>query len=144
MEECASTNKCLSLAMIDIDHFKCVNDLYGHAVGDQVLLKLSHILKDVQAENIHAFRIGGEEFAVLFRDCVSKEAYRICEDMRTRMKSASLRDIDKRKVTFSCGLVCIEPNNTGVEAFKTAADFALYAAKNNGRNQVVIYNDSMQ
>lgn len=144
MEECRSANKWLSLAMIDVDHFKCVNDLYGHAVGDQVLLYLSQILKDIQAENIHVFRMGGEEFAILFRDCNTEEAYAICEGMRTRMASASLREINQRSVTFSCGLVCMNPKHISLEAFTKAADSALYAAKNNGRNQSVIYNDSIQ
>lgn len=141
MEECKSANKYLSMAMIDVDHFKCVNDLYGHAVGDQVLLRLSHILKEIQAGNIHVFRMGGEEFAVLFKDCGAEEAYRICEDMRTRMESASLRNIDKRRVTFSCGLVCMNPSNTAPEAFTKAADSALYLAKNKGRNNTVIYDN---
>ena len=142
MEECKNTNKYLTLAMIDVDHFKRVNDLYGHAVGDQVLLYLSHILKDIQAENIHVFRIGGEEFAVLFRDCEAEEAYHICEDIRKRMESASLRSIEKKRVTFSCGLACINPNNTSPEAVTSAADSALYLAKNKGRNNTVIYDDS--
>jgi len=138
MKECGSTIKCISLAMIDVDHFKSVNDLYGHAVGDQVLLYLSQILKNIQAENIHVFRVGGEEFAILFRDCDVEEAYRICEDMRVQMESAALYNIDERRVTFSCGLVCMNSKHTSLEAFTKAADSALYAAKNNGRNQVVI------
>jgi len=141
MKECEITNEYISLAMIDVDHFKRVNDLYGHAMGDRVLLYLSQILKNVQAENIHVFRIGGEEFAILFRDCDVEEAYRICEDLRARMEAASLCDIDNRSVTFSCGLVCINPKYISLEAFTKAADSSLYAAKNNGRNQVIIYSD---
>ena len=144
IEDCQSTGKFLSLAMIDIDFFKSVNDLYGHSVGDQVLLYLSHILAAVQAENIHVFRIGGEEFAILFIDCGTEEAYRICDDLRIRMASASIPDIDKSKVTFSCGLICKIPNNDSSKFFLTAADTALYSAKNNGRNQVIICSDSMQ
>jgi diguanylate cyclase (GGDEF)-like protein len=144
MGECEISGKCLSLAMIDVDHFKSVNDRYGHAVGDGVLLYLAQILKSIEAENIHAFRMGGEEFAILFRDCDEEEAYKVCSELRTRMESASLRDIDESCVTFSCGLVCSETNHTNSEALTIAADSALYAAKNNGRNQVVIYNGSMQ
>jgi len=143
MEEGKSTNKYLSLAIIDIDNFKYVNDFYGHAVGDRVLLYFSQILKEIQAENIHAFRIGGDEFAVLFRDCTVEEAYAICENMRTRMESAPLRDIDKRKVTISCGLVYMNPY-AGLDWVKKTADSALYTAKNNGRNQIVVYNNSTQ
>lgn len=143
MEECSAHSKPLALAMIDIDHFKCVNDLYGHTVGDQVLLYLANILKAIQADNIHAFRIGGEEFAILFLDCDAEEAYRICEGLRIGMESASLQEIEKSKVTFSCGIACKTPNNVSSKFFITAADSALYSAKNNGRNQVVIYHDSI-
>lgn len=143
-EECGSANKCISLAMIDVDHFKRVNDLYGHAVGDRVLLYLSQLMKNVQADNIQAFRIGGEEFAILFRDCDLEEAYRICEDMRLCMESASLIEINNTSVTLSCGLVCVNPRLTSLEAFAKAADSALYAAKNNGRNHVVISDHSIR
>jgi len=139
-EECRSANKCLSLAMIDVDHFKRVNDRYGHAVGDRVLLYLSQLLKNIQSENTQIFRMGGEEFALIFRECNVKEAYRICEDMRMCMESASLNEIKYTSVTFSCGLVCVNPKFTSLEAFTKAADSALYAAKNNGRNQVIIHN----
>jgi len=144
IEECSTANKYLTLAMIDVDHFKSINDFYGHAVGDRVLLYLSQILKTVQAENINVFRMGGEEFAILFRDCDVEEAYRICEEIRGRMESASLNDIDKQTVTFSCGLVCKSPKNPDLAQLTEEADLALYAAKNNGRNQVMIYNQSMQ
>jgi diguanylate cyclase (GGDEF)-like protein len=141
MEECRSSNKCLSLAMIDVDCFKSVNDLYGHATGDRVLLYLSQSLKGIQAENVHAFRMGGDEFAVLFRDFTVEEAYRICEDLRTRLECASPPGIDNITVTLSCGLVSRIPKQTSFDVFIKAADAALYAAKNNNRNQVVIYND---
>ena len=143
-EECGSANKCISLAMIDVDYFKRVNDLYGHAVGDRVLLYLSQLLKNVQAQNIQAFRIGGEEFAILLRDCDLEEAFRICEDMRLSMESASLIEINNTRVTLSCGLVCVNPRLTSLDAFSKAADSALYAAKNNGRNHVVISDHSIR
>jgi diguanylate cyclase (GGDEF)-like protein len=144
MEECRSVNVFLSLAMIDVDNFKCVNDLYGHAAGDRVLLYLSQILKNFQAKNIHAFRMGGDEFSVLFSDCDAEETYRICEALRTQMESCLLRATDEKRITFSCGVACINPKNVDLEMFTKAADSALYAAKNNGRNQVVINNDSIQ
>jgi len=143
IEENRSARKYLSLAMIDIDHFKCVNDLYGHAAGDRVLLFLSQILKGIQAEGIHAFRIGGDEFSIIFTDCDLKEAYRICENLQTRMGSCPMRIMDKERVTLSCGLVCMNPKDIDPEAFTKAADSALYAAKNSGRNQVVVYDDTV-
>ncbi|MEA4954691.1 MAG: GGDEF domain-containing protein [Pseudoflavonifractor sp.] len=141
MEECRLTNKYLSLAMIDVDKFKCVNDLYGHAAGDRVLLYLSEILKTIQAENIRAFRMGGDEFSVIFMDCDAGEAHRICEDIRTRMESCPMRSADEENITLSCGVVCMNPKDVNLEMFTKAADSALYAAKNNGRNQVMVYSD---
>jgi len=141
VEKCQNTQKSLSLAMIDIDHFKSVNDLCGHAMGDRVIQYLSQMLKKIQTENIRAFRIGGDEFSLLFEGCSTEETYRICEALRTQMESCPLRTTDKKRVTISCGIVCTDPENADLEMFKNAADSALYAAKNSGGNQVVIYND---
>jgi diguanylate cyclase (GGDEF)-like protein len=141
MEECRNAQKFISLAMIDIDNFKSVNDIYGHAMGDRVLLYLSETLQKIQNENIQAFRIGGDEFSILFKDCNTEETYSICEALRAQMGSCPIRSIDKKHVTISCGVVCIDPKNASLEMFKNTADSALYAAKDNGRNQVVIYDE---
>ena len=141
MEECRNAQKFLSLAMIDIDHFKSVNDLYGHAMGDRVILYLSQTLQKLQNENIRAFRIGGDEFALLFKGCSTEETRKICEYLRTQMVSCPLRNTDDKRVTLSCGVVSIDPENADLEMLKNAADSALYAAKDNGRDQVVIYNE---
>lgn len=141
MKECRNAQKFISLAMIDIDNFKSVNDLYGHAMGDRVLLYLSEMLKNIQTENIQSFRIGGDEFCVLFKDCNTEETYKICETLRIQMETCPIRTIDEKRVTLSCGGVCIDPQNASLEMLKNTADSALYAAKNNGRNQVVIYDE---
>jgi diguanylate cyclase (GGDEF)-like protein len=141
MEECRNTQKFISLAIIDIDHFKSVNDLYGHGMGDRVILYLSEMLKKIQNENTQAFRIGGDEFSILFKGCRTEETYRTCEYLRTQMSSFPLRTADDKLVTLSCGIVCVDPENADLEMLKNAADSALYAAKANGRDQVVIYND---
>lgn len=141
MEECRNSEKFISLAIIDIDHFKSVNDLYGHGMGDRVILYLSEMLKKIQNENTQAFRIGGDEFSILFKGCRTEETYRTCEYLRTQMSSFPLRTADDKLVTLSCGIVCVDPENADLEMLKNAADSALYAAKANGRDQVVIYND---
>ncbi len=139
VEECRNANTCLSLAVLDVDKFKRVNDAYGHAAGDRVLLNLAQILKSNWTDDISAFRIGGEEFAILFKGYCVKEAYKICEGMRSIMESTSLNLIDKNIITFSCGLACMDLQCTGPEELLRAADAALYSAKNNGRNRTVIY-----
>lgn len=141
MEECRKAQNFIALAAIDVDNFKVVNDLCGHPAGDRVLLYLSDTLKKIQTENIRAYRIGGDEFSLLLEGCNAEETYRLCEYLRTQMESCPLRTADENIVTLSCGAVCIKPNNVDLEMFIKAADSALYAAKNSGRNRVVIYDD---
>ena len=141
MEECQNAQNFIALAAIDIDHFKVVNDFCGHPAGDRVLLYLSDTLKKIQTKNIRAYRIGGDEFSLLLKGCNAEETYRLCEYLRTQMESCTLRTEDENHVTLSCGAVCIKPSNVDLEMFIKAADSALYAAKNSGRNRVVIYDD---
>lgn len=135
---CRARNERLSLAMIDVDHFKRINDDYGHAAGDRELLHLSQILKGSVSENIHAFRIGGEEFAILMKDCGIEKSFEICDKMRAAMESTSLYE-EPAHVTFSCGLACLDIQDLSPAELSRAADSALYQAKNAGRNRVVVY-----
>ena len=144
MEECQNAQNFIALAAIDVDNFKVVNDFCGHPAGDRVLLYLSDTLKKIQTKNIRAYRIGGDEFSLLLKGCNAEETYRLCEYLRTQMESCPLRTADENIVTLSCGAVCIKPNNVDLEMFIKAADSALYAAKNSGRNRVVIYDDLRQ
>ncbi len=138
MEESSNLNICLSLAILDVDKFKRINDVYGHAIGDKVLLHLAHILNSNKNENIYVFRIGGDEFAIIFKDYCVKEAYKVCDGMRSMMGSSMHHDADKIHVTFSCGLACMNLKYTSSIELIKAADSALYKAKNNDCNKVVI------
>ncbi len=144
MRQSREAGLCLSLALIDVDKFKRVNDVYGHAMGDRVLLHLTQILRSHQSEDIKAFRIGGEEFAILFRNRCAKDAYDICEGMRTDMEASSLHQVDRNSITFSCGLACMNTQNITPEELMQTADSALYQAKNSGRNCTIIHSGSMQ
>lgn len=144
MEECRNSNKCLTLATLDVDKFKRINDVYGHMAGDKVLLHFAHILDSNKNENIDVFRIGGDEFAIIFKDYCVKEAYKVCAGIRSMMESSMHHDSDKIHVTFSCGLACMNLNCTSSIELIKAADSALYKAKNNDRNKVVIYEGSVQ
>ena len=108
-------------------------------VKDRVLLHLAQILKSNGNEDINAFRIRGEEFAILFRGYCVKEAYKPCEGMWSVMESSSPNQIDKNIITFSCGLACLDLRRTGSDELLKAADVGLYEAKNHGRNRIVIY-----
>lgn len=127
----------LSFALIDIDHFKTVNDRYGHPVGDQVLKSLSRLLKQRLRTTDIVGRFGGEEFAVILTDTDGQTAQRILNQMREdfcRIRHTSRQG--EFSVTFSCGIACPEPEMTGA-ALISEADKALYAAKRAGRNCVV-------
>ncbi len=138
IEHCNAGGKSLVLAVMDIDWFKQVNDTYGHAVGDRVLLRLSHILKRNTSENIYAFRVGGDEFAILFKEINVDGASRICNGMRAMLEASTFAELAENKITFSCGIADMNQHNNTAEALFYAADRALYAAKDNGRNRIML------
>lgn len=130
--------KPLSVAMLDLDHFKAVNDSYGHAVGDRVIKALAHLLKQRLRKADGIGRYGGEEFVVILPECDGATAHRILDDIRTRFSALRFQHQDLEfSVTLSAGIACTAelPNAAGA-ALLIAADEALYAAKHGGRNQV--------
>lgn len=137
LAEMERSNTALSLAICDIDHFKRVNDSYGHAVGDRVIKAVAHTLRDNCAGNMVA-RIGGEEFVVLFPDLDPEAAAAILDAARDVLAARyfKLRETDQPlgKVTFSGG-VAHGRHPDGTPALQRA-DALLYAAKKSGRNQV--------
>lgn len=142
MEECRKSQRDLSLAMLDIDDFKQVNDTYGHAAGDRVLLRVAALLRQVMNEQTGAFRIGGEEFILLFQGCSVSKAVKTCEDALAAIRAETLRELEDVRITLSCGVAGMRENETDpLELFK-AADAALYVAKNSGKNKVVARSSS--
>lgn len=141
MEECRSSYRRLSIAVLDIDEFKQVNDTYGHAVGDRVLVMISQIIKQAaQAvnEEFYAFRIGGEEFVLVFPELSVDEASKICEKLLLKIEELMFSEMDGGGVTGSCGIAGM--TRTGMsplDLFKIA-DEALYKAKNSGKNKIII------
>jgi diguanylate cyclase len=137
LAELEQSDAPLSLAICDIDHFKRVNDTYGHAVGDRVIRAVAKTLKDNCAGHMVA-RIGGEEFVILFPGLEPAEAGRILDGARDLLGARyfKLRETDQPlgKVTFSGG-VARGRHPDGTSALQRA-DALLYAAKNGGRNQV--------
>ncbi|MEY6433195.1 diguanylate cyclase [Thioalkalicoccus limnaeus] len=128
----------LCFAMIDIDRFKQVNDTYGHATGDQVLMALSRTLKLRLRNNDLVGRYGGEEFAVILADAAIDEAHRIIETLRAGFAEVVFTSDDREfSCTFSAGLAGF-PAFATAEALTEAADQALYRAKDGGRNRVVL------
>jgi diguanylate cyclase (GGDEF)-like protein len=130
----------VSLLFVDIDHFKTVNDTYGHLAGDRVLAAVAQGLASQLRSQDLAARFGGEEFVVILSGAGPAEAASVAERMRRSVANASY-DIGEGKriqVTVSLGVASLPPQATVVkEAFIAAADGALYAAKRNGRNRFV-------
>jgi diguanylate cyclase (GGDEF)-like protein len=135
-EEILRTNRYkhgLSLIMFDIDHFKKVNDVYGHDVGDIVLKEYSAMIKSlIRKEDIFC-RIGGEEFMIILPDTNLKASHIIAEKLRKAVESFEC----KVRVTMSFGLVEYRENEKSHDLY-TRVDTALYEAKNRGRNRVVL------
>lgn len=132
----------ISLALIDIDHFKSFNDTYGHRVGDIVLKEVARLIREtVPSDNLVA-RYGGEEFAVIMPDTKIDEAVALCEKIRLKIANHFFRAEDKAmlKVTISLGVACfpehIKNLQRMVEELIDLADEYLYYSKEKGRNQV--------
>ncbi|PIC70380.1 diguanylate cyclase [Sporosarcina sp. P16b] len=126
-----------SLVIIDLDHFKQVNDLYGHPAGDEVLRKFGKIIKEEKREGDYVCRYGGEEFALLFCNSKAEDTVRAVERIRAKFNNAIFASGDETfQVTFSAGSATYEGNTANMIS---AADQALYEAKRSGRNQTVIY-----
>ncbi|MCA0202137.1 MAG: diguanylate cyclase [Proteobacteria bacterium] len=132
------TESPVSFAMIDIDHFKSVNDTYGHAVGDQVILRVTHLVRNRLRRVDYVGRYGGEEFAVVMPNTDAAAAKEVMDKLReAALELAHESEKGPFRVTFSCGIGTY-PALKSVLEITQAADDALYRAKRGGRNQVVI------
>lgn len=128
----------LTFVLFDLDHFKNVNDIYGHDVGDKVLQKCAHQIKMQLRENDIFGRYGGEEFAILLFDVDLIKAQHIVERMRVSLEEMCyIYDTKNICITASFGLVEIKDSSEFNDIF-IKADKALYSAKNNGRNKIEI------
>ena len=126
------------LAVVDIDHFKRVNDQFGHLYGDEVLILVANLLRLSFRAQDRVFRFGGEEFVILLRSTTREDAYRIFERFRANVEKHDFPQVGQ--VTVSVGFVRINPAETPV-VILGHADQALYYAKANGRNRVCNYEE---
>ena len=129
----------LGALMIDLDHFKLLNDRYGHATGDRVLRAVAERIFDaVRADDTPA-RYGGEEFAVVLRRATPDQAVEVAERIRIHIYSIPLDELGIREpVTVSIGVAVADADDSEAVAVLAAADAALYRAKREGRNRVVL------
>lgn len=125
-------------AIIDIDHFKNINDTYGHIAGDHVIKGLARMLQQRLRRSDIIGRCGGEEFGIIMPDCTQENACLIIESMRLQFGDLSFKvDQHDIRVTFSAGLTVLGKHETIDDLIK-AADKALYQAKHQGRNRLVV------
>lgn len=129
----------LALLIIDIDHFKSINDSHGHATGDAVLFHFAQLLSRELRENDLIGRIGGEEFAVLLPGSLAPQAERVAERMRTSVEHSQIQVRGQPlHFTASFGVAEFQPSELGLESLMARADAALYDAKRQGRNRVLL------
>jgi len=140
--EAQATEKNMPCAMLllDIDHFKQVNDTYGHDAGDAVLVRVADLLRETARERDVVSRNGGEEFSILLPNCRQEEGALVAERIRARIEQESflLPDTTEIKVTVSIGIAS-SPDDP-VASLPKRADLGLYKAKRSGRNRVCQWN----
>lgn len=137
--------KVFSLIMLDVDHFKKINDTYGHAIGDAILKKVSSTLVDnTRASDIVA-RYGGEEFIVLLPETDESAAFIIAEQLRLMVSEAktTLDSGDDITCSASLGVASYKQSSSCFANILSQADLALYEAKNTGRNKVHVFDETL-
>lgn len=136
LDTASKKSRPVSLILLDIDHFKAVNDLYGHQAGDEVLRAVARILTAAAQGKGEAYRYGGEELAVLLPGADSHEAAAVAEEIRHALRQREFEG--GLRATISCGVACFPLHADTCEGLVASADKALYEAKNSGRNVVRI------
>lgn len=134
----AKRRETFSVIFADADHFKRVNDTFGHGVGDQVLIDLARLLTQETYSGELVGRYGGEEFVVLCPDTDLEQAVRRAERLRTTLRKSKIGGLDRLRVTASFGVAQAEPGET-VDSLLRRADKALYKAKGEGRDRTCSY-----
>lgn len=142
-QRCRRQQQGAAIALIDIDHFKAINDTYGHVAGDIVLRQLSKMLKqNLRAADV-AGRYGGDEFCVILPDLPLFNAAQAMEALRERFATLGYEQNPALKVSLSIGLAAYEPAHGDATRWLNDADQALYEAKASGRNRVICNSDDL-
>lgn len=128
------------LIMFDIDHFKAINDKYGHPVGDQVLAKLADKLRRILKKTDVIARLGGEEFAIMLTKTSGQQGYQIAETIRKEVSEGFMVNGEQIKITLSLGVAVINQETDTLEIAYGLADKALYVAKQSGKNKTITTN----
>lgn len=135
-------NHPLALLLLDADYFKKVNDNFGHDVGDQVLIRLAKIMLDECRRSDLVCRFGGEEFVILMPEVNLETAIERAEKIRLRYQT-EVSEFLSTPTTLSVGVAMWDKSLRNLDGFTKAADLAMYQAKENGRNRVVVYSEEL-
>jgi diguanylate cyclase (GGDEF)-like protein len=125
----------LSISMMDIDHFKNINDTFGHTVGDQVLLQLANLLREGVRESDMVGRYGGEEFLIVLPNTELRMAAELAARLCKSIREKDIEVVGKANITVSIGVAEYRHGEETWQKFLSRADMALYAAKNAGRDR---------
>lgn len=130
----------VAVMMIDIDHFKRVNDTYGHETGDLVIKEVAHVIKSIVRGSDYTCRYGGEEIVVVLAEAPAESAQLRAESIRSAVQALEITCVNRKpvKVTVSIGIAIYPVHGADTNALLRAADEALYEAKGAGRNRVVV------
>jgi diguanylate cyclase (GGDEF)-like protein len=141
LERAARFQGRMAVIMVDIDHFKKLNDEFGHLLGDEVLRGVAAILRQQLRKLDVVCRYGGEEFAIILPETSGENAATVAEKLRRQVENHYFPGVP-RPVTISCGVADYPLLGTARDAVMAAADAALFAAKRTGRNRVVAAGDN--
>lgn len=137
-------NNRVTIAVLDVDHFKKVNDIYGHMYGDKVLARVGRKLKEVVGEDGVVGRIGGDEFVIVFNGINDEHALRgMLRAIRTQIKWEFVDDFEDLMISCSIGAAYSPNNGTEYEELFKKADYCLYVAKEKGRDRYVFFRDDL-
>lgn len=150
MDQAFRAGKPLCCIILDLDHFKSINDTFGHPVGDQVIRTLGAVMRDSLRSTDMVGRFGGEEFCALLTETEIDHGHEVAERLRQAIERTSFAGIN-REVTASIGIASQGPvegesglgERLSIEQIIKRADYALYNAKESGRNRVVVYQEGM-
>ena len=138
LNRCERFSHTFSVAILDIDHFKKINDTYGHQMGDKVLIEIADTLKTHMRKTDYVGRFGGEEFVIICPESDKNGIYKLMENIRKDIQNHDFKGVGQ--VTASFGISILKEKDN-IESLLKRADIALYQAKAAGRNKVVVNND---
>lgn len=136
-----------ALVIVDVDHFKRINDMFGHPVGDKILASVAGVIRSTLRKDAFVARAGGEEFAIILEGNTVEEVSLVCERLRATMEHTPFRNsrtnVNYGPVTISIGFCMADQANDPGELY-SKSDIALYCAKDGGRNRSLQFNDEMK